>query len=42
MNGYEYRQEFDCEFLALPGQFISRELFRRAIRHDRKPMFEDD
>ena len=42
MSKDEFNQEFNCEFTAPPGQFISRELFRGAIRHDIKPMFEDD
>lgn len=42
MGKDEFNQEFNCEFTAPPGQFISRELFRRAIRDDIKPMFEEE
>lgn len=42
MTQEQYSQEFDCVFTAPPEQFISRELFRRAVRDDIKPLFEDD
>jgi hypothetical protein len=38
----EFNQEFNCEFLAAPGQFIPRELYRRSVRDDIKPMFEEN
>ena len=42
MSKEEFNQEFDCEFIAAPGQFITREMYRKCIRHDVKPLFEDD
>jgi len=42
MSKEEFNQEFNCEFTAPPSQFISRELFRRAVREDIKPMFEEE
>ena len=42
MSEEEYSQEFDCKFLAAPGQFFTLDLIRRSFRSDVKPMFEDD
>lgn len=38
----DFRREFNCEFLAPSGQLISRELFRKCLRSDIKPMFEEE
>jgi len=38
----ELNEEFNSEFTAQPGQFISPELFRSAIRSDIKPPFPED
>ncbi|HEU0121828.1 MAG TPA: terminase family protein [Bryobacteraceae bacterium] len=42
LTASEYDQEFNCAFLAPAGQFISRELFHRALSPDVKPLFEDE
>ena len=42
MTPEEFDQEFNCEFIAAPGQFITREMVRRCINPDVKPLFEDD
>ena len=42
MTKEEFDQEFNCEFVAAPGQFITREMFRKCIHHDVKPLFEED
>lgn len=42
MSKEELNEEFNSEFTAQPGQFISPELFRSAIRSDIKPPFPED
>ncbi|MFN0106667.1 MAG: terminase large subunit domain-containing protein [Bryobacteraceae bacterium] len=42
MSKEDFNREFNCEFVAAPGQGVARELFRRSIRADIKPMFEDE
>ncbi len=42
MSDLEFRQEFNCEFTASSAQSVPRELFRRSLRTDIKPLFEEE
>lgn len=42
MSAAEFKREFECEFLAGAQQAIPRDLYRRNLRNDIKPMFEEE